>query len=148
MLQKTLILILGVICLSSFANAHNTAAKLVKEPELILNTDTHGYPINVHYKFYYGKIIFGQGDINNLQSKQKQYIDVNQIPKNSPVTIQLDKINIANRTVINDPCQTTLKANQLKASITINFKGNPYTHGSFECEVSPKQYPSDANELP
>ncbi len=45
-------------------------------------------------------------------------------------------MNVANRTVFNDPCEIKLDKNNLNANFVVGFKGDPKNHGSFICNVS------------
>ncbi len=110
-----------------------TTVSSAKEIALTLKAKTQ-YPINIHYAFLSNKIKY-EGYLNSMQDKEVQYIYVNRIPDNDEVLITIDKMNTANRTVFNDPCEIKLNSNNLNATITIGFQGDPATHGSFNCFV-------------
>ena len=44
-------------------------------------------------------------------------------------------MSIKNRTVFGDPSKIKLSKKEITIKITIGFKGNPATHGSFTCHV-------------
>lgn len=121
-----------VVMIALFCIAINVQAK---ELMLVLKTKTQ-YPMNIHYKFSHGKKIYARGNLYSLKNNDTQYIAVNGVPDNEFVWIYIDKINVANRTVFNDPCKIQLNQNEQKATIVVGFKGNPSTHGSFTCYVA------------
>jgi hypothetical protein len=122
-------LILGTIMLIFIADVSNA-----KEVELILEANTQ-YPLNLHYAFLINKITY-EGYFNSMQNKEIQYISVNRVPDNDQILIKIDKINVVNRTVFNDPCEIKLDNNELTAKIIVGFQGDPTTHGSFKCFIS------------
>ena len=114
------------------------AISVAKEIELTLKVKAK-YPMKVHYNFSNAvntKNSYGAGDFDLTVNNEPQYVYVNQIPENDEVLVQVDKMNIKNRTVFNDPCEIKLSKNDLKAEITVGFTGDPKTHGSFTCFVS------------
>lgn len=120
--------------------AKNKQADAVKEIQLVVENNKPNYPVNVHYQFYSDKTVYAEGNLSNIAPNEKQFVYVNRVPAENSVVIQLDKINVANRTVFNDPCEVQLKKDQLTAKISVGFEGDANTHASsFTCEVSPYQ---------
>ena len=111
------------------------AVAQAKEIELVLNAQTQ-YPMKIHYKFSRGNIIYGQGEMLIQPNAITHYVDVNRVPDEDNVLVQIDQMTVGNRTEINDPCEMDLAKNDLTAAITIGFTGDPETHGSFNCTVS------------
>ena len=111
------------------------ATSQAKEIELILKSQTK-YPIQAEYKFSNNETLYGQGNINFTSNNEVHYVYVNRISDKKDVLVQIDRMTVANRTEINDPCEIKLDKTELLANITIGFNGNPETHGSFTCFVS------------
>lgn len=136
--------------LSAYAkNRTMTDKKLnIKEITLLISNQSPKYSLAINYKIFNGKHVYAQGSFSYFKPKQKQRIFINQIPIKKEVYIQINKIQVSNVTVFNDPCEVTLQPNQLKAEITLAFRGNPQGHGSFNCQVSPKQFPKGGKGMP
>lgn len=127
------LLTINWVLASSNKEARNTQ---VKEVEVRLSNSQFIYPMNIRYRVFSGKKCYAAGAIKGLSADLAQYIYINQIPSNLPVTIDIYKMNVGNRTVFNDPCKLTLTPNQLRANISVGFHGDIATHGSFTCMVS------------
>lgn len=112
-----------------------TTMAMAKEVELTLKINSK-YPMKVHYNFKNTKDSYGSGDIDLKVNNEPEHIYVNSIPSEDEVIVHIDKMNAGNRTVFNDPCEIKLGKHELKTVITVGFKGNPKTHGSFTCFVS------------
>lgn len=106
-----------------------------KELTLTIKSKTH-YPMNIHYAFSHGEKSYAEGELYSLGDNDIQYITVNEVPDEESVLIHIDKINVVNRTVFNDPCKIQLNKNELTATTVIGFRGDPKTHGSFTCYVT------------
>ncbi len=120
-------LFFGLLILFTAINAQ------AKELELVLENKKSDYPISIHYKFLSDNQVYASGHLNNIKKNEKYFIYVNRVPNDKNILIQIDKITVEHRTVFNDPCEIHLDG--LCANIVIGFKGDPKTHGSFQCDA-------------
>ncbi|HMT03126.1 MAG TPA: hypothetical protein PKD00_07455 [Burkholderiales bacterium] len=130
MSKKLLITILASSIFTTIANAKEITLKLKKNSLL---------QMDIYYKITNAKNandVYAQGNITLTKNFETEFIYVNKIPADADVLVQIDKMHVYSRTVFNDPCEIILNKNDLTANITVGFKGDPKSHGSFTCMAS------------